>query len=211
MNELRKNNTNRVDSDIDKPNQNDTQKNTGVDTNANDARAINDALNNVLSDEKFLASPQMSAFLSYVVQETMAGNADRIKAYTVAVDALGKPTSFDPQNDPSVRVLANRLRTSLDNYYASNPEQALFIELYRGSYVPHFIDSSGYEHVQEIQYNKNESANAPLLKPCKKIENLYTPHNSIQGENAMRRERRRSRASVSRVNLWLLGGNKKFG
>ena len=124
-----------------------------------EVKRINNALDNVLSDDKFVASPKMSAFLSYVVQETVAGNSDRIKAYSVAVDALGKPTSFDPQTDPSVRVLANRLRASLVNYYTMNPEQALFIELYRGSYVPHFIDHLG-EHVQCVANNKLRSTDA---------------------------------------------------
>jgi len=206
MNEVRK--TNAI---INESIKNDSDQNSSVEKAASDMQLIQEALDSILSNEKFLASPQMSAFLSYVVRETVAGNADRIKAYTVAVDALGKPTSFDPQNDPSVRVLANRLRASLDNYYASNPEQALYIELYRGSYVPHFIDSSGYEHVQKIMKNRREAANAPLLKPYAKIENLYAPSKSIRGENAMRREQQKADNSVNRVNAWLLGGGKKYG
>ena len=51
----------------------------------------------------------------------MLGNKSRIKAYTVAVDALGKPDTFDPQNDPVVRVLAGRLRSSLSGYYENHP------------------------------------------------------------------------------------------
>ncbi len=109
---------------------------------------IKGALSNVLSDLKFQRSPLMSAFLSYVVQETVAGNSGRIKAYSVGVDALGKAATFDPQTDPSVRVLANRLRASLDDFNRRNPDQELVIALYRGSYVPHFFDRSGYEHVQ---------------------------------------------------------------
>ncbi len=96
------------------------------------------SLDNILADEKFSGSPQMSAFLRYVVTETLKGNADRIKAYTVAVDALGKSEAFDPQNDPSVRVLAKRLRSCLGEYHAraSNPER--IIEIRPGSYKPIF-------------------------------------------------------------------------
>ncbi len=121
-----------------------------MNTNNIETIHIQEALSNILSDDKFVASPQMSAFLSYVVKETIHGNAARIKAYTVAVDALGKPSTFDPQNDPSVRVLANRLRSSLKNYYDNNPEQPLFIELNRGSYVPHFIDHFGYGKLGKV-------------------------------------------------------------
>ena len=98
-----------------------------------------EALQEILSSKKFSSSPQMSAFLSYVVKETLKGNSSRIKAFTIAIDGLGKPDSFDPQRDPSVRVLAKRLRDSLDAYYAENSNPNLTIKLNPGSYIPHFI------------------------------------------------------------------------
>lgn len=109
-----------------------------------DRSAIIRSLEKILADEKFAGSPQMSAFLRYVVTETLQGNADRIKAYTVAVDALGKRESFDPQNDPSVRVLANRLRSSLDQYYKRTDNHEKIIEIRAGSYIPIFSEASSF-------------------------------------------------------------------
>ena len=100
---------------------------------------VTSALDGILTTDKFLASPQMSAFLRYVVEQTLIGNTRRIKAFTVGIEALGKPASFDPQTDPSVRVLAKRLRSSLDTYYAQNTETKVFIEMKPGSYVPKFL------------------------------------------------------------------------
>jgi tetratricopeptide (TPR) repeat protein len=100
---------------------------------------VNEALAATLADDKFAAAPQMSAFLKYVVEQTLLGHANRIKAYTVAIDALGKPTTFDPQNDPSVRVLAKRLRSSLDAYYERTANPGVVIEMKAGSYVPKFV------------------------------------------------------------------------
>ncbi len=100
---------------------------------------ITSALDGILTTDKFLASPQMSAFLRYVVEQTLIGNTRRIKAFTVGIEALGKPASFDPQTDPSVRVLAKRLRSSLDTYYLQNPDTTVFIEMKPGSYVPKFL------------------------------------------------------------------------
>jgi len=97
------------------------------------------ALNGILTTDKFSASPQMSAFLKYVVEQTLMGNTRRIKAFTVGIEALGKSPSFDPQTDPSVRVLAKRLRSSLDTYYEQNPTTPIFIEMKPGSYIPKFI------------------------------------------------------------------------
>ena len=80
----------------------------------------------------------MSAFLRYIVSETLDGNGNRIKAYTVGVDALGKADDFDAQSDPSVRVLALRLRKSLEAAYADEPECHARIVMTVGSYVPEF-------------------------------------------------------------------------
>lgn len=97
------------------------------------------ALNGILTTDKFAASPQMSAFLKYVVEQTLQGNTRRIKAFTVGIEALGKPASFDPQTDPSVRVLAKRLRSSLDAYYQQNLDTHVYIEMKPGSYIPRFL------------------------------------------------------------------------
>lgn len=104
-----------------------------------DAEEVTMALHTILTTDKFAASPQMSAFLKYVVEQTLIGNTRRIKAFTVGIEALGKPASFDPQTDPSVRVLAKRLRSSLDTYYVQNPETTVFIEMKPGCYVPKFL------------------------------------------------------------------------
>lgn len=120
-----------------------TQHNEGQ--NQPDNGQIIDALNSVLDSDKFTAAPQMSAFLRYVVEQAASGNMTRIKAYTVAIDALGKPDSFDPQNDPVVRVLAGRLRAALASYYEANPDVELRITMRPGSYVPSFVHRSAIE------------------------------------------------------------------
>lgn len=116
-----------------------------------DQRQIIDALNAILESDKFTAAPQMSAFLRYVVEQAASGNMTRIKAYTVAIDALGKPDSFDPQNDPVVRVLAGRLRAALASYYEANPETEIRITMRPGSYVPSFVYRSAMSSSDKLQ------------------------------------------------------------
>lgn len=72
-----------------------------------DSDVIQSELSRLLKDRRFSGAPQMSAFLRYIVTETLNGHASRIKAFSVGVDALGKPDTFDAQTDPSVRVLAS--------------------------------------------------------------------------------------------------------
>lgn len=74
---------------------------------------IRAALARVLACSNFRASPQLASFLSFVVEETLAGQADHIKGYSVAVGALGRSDTFDPQTNPIGRVEAGRLRRAL--------------------------------------------------------------------------------------------------
>ncbi len=114
---------------------------------------VTSALHGILTTDKFAASPQMSAFLKYVVEQTLMGNTRRIKAFTVGIEALGKSASFDPQTDPSVRVLAKRLRTSLDTYYSQNPATEIFIEMKPGSYIPKFLRRSEIQATSAVEHH----------------------------------------------------------
>jgi hypothetical protein len=48
-----------------------------------------------------------------------------INEYAIAVDALGRTSSFDPNSDASVRVHISRLRRKLKDYYAETGEPEL--------------------------------------------------------------------------------------
>jgi hypothetical protein len=101
-------------------------------------------LGRVLGSRFLDNSPRLASFLRYVVEETLAGRADRIKAYTVGLGALGRDESFDPMHDPIVRVEAVRLRRALEHYYASvGSEDPIEIALPPGRYVPAFRARNG--------------------------------------------------------------------
>src|SRR5919112_831458 len=92
-----------------------------------------------------LASPDLDApararrFLRYVVEETLAGRAERIKAYAVGMEVFGRDKNFDAQSDPAVRIEAGRLRRALERYYLSNGlSDPVVITIPKGAYVPHF-------------------------------------------------------------------------
>lgn len=114
--------------------------------NDTDRKKIISALEIVLLDEAFRAAPKSSAFLRYVVLQTLDGNAARIKAYSIAIDALSKPPTFDPQSDPSVRVMAKRLRDMLRAYYNQTSGHDVILLLIPGSYVPQFVINNDHKH-----------------------------------------------------------------
>ena len=72
----------------------------------------------MIGSDVFSRSPQLGAFLRFVVEAVLHGKADRIKAYTIGVEVLRRDTKFDPQLDPIVRVEATRLRRAIERYYA---------------------------------------------------------------------------------------------
>ncbi|MBL4890505.1 MAG: hypothetical protein JKX91_01495 [Rhizobiaceae bacterium] len=103
--------------------------------------AILDSLDKILKHSAFASSQQLSSFLRYVVNQKLDGNEDRLKAYTIAVDALDRPENFNPQIDPIVRVLAGRLRHGLELYYeGEGARDAVKISIPKGSYRPHFLE-----------------------------------------------------------------------
>ncbi|WP_295808752.1 hypothetical protein [uncultured Nitratireductor sp.] len=93
----------------------------------------------LLENPGFRASDRNRRFLRFVVEETIAGRADRIKAFTIAVDVFGRDANFDATVDPIVRIAAGQLRKSLRDYYAG-PGQAdpVQISIPLGAYVPTF-------------------------------------------------------------------------
>ncbi|WGD29951.1 hypothetical protein AncyloWKF20_19725 [Ancylobacter sp. WKF20] len=108
--------------------------------------AVRRALAQVLESEELRSSPQLSTILRFIVEATLQGRADAIKGYTIAVEALGRDASFDPQTDPIVRVEATRLRRALERYYAgAGAGDEIEIAVPRGSYVPQFILRRGSE------------------------------------------------------------------
>ena len=101
--------------------------------------AIRDQLERILGSEEFRASDKQRAFLSFVVDETLADRSSQLKGYTIAVSVYGRPDGFDPQVDPIVRVEAGRLRRALDRYYlTAGKNDPVRIKIPKGRYVPKF-------------------------------------------------------------------------
>jgi TolB-like protein len=105
---------------------------------------IQDALHRVLASRDFVNSERKRRFLKFVVQETLAGHAERIKAYSIALDAFDRDPSFNPVADPVVRIEAGRLRRCLEHYYlGEGAADRIRIIIPKGGYVPHFIVTDG--------------------------------------------------------------------
>ncbi len=99
-------------------------------------------LTRIFASKSFRQADRLKRFLSFIVKETIAGRGERLKEFVVGVEVFGKDDSFDPRNDPIVRVQARRLRAQLARYYREEgQDDELVIELPKGGYAPNFRSS----------------------------------------------------------------------
>lgn len=97
------------------------------------------ALVNALESPEFRSAPQLRSFLDFIVHAALENNQEKIKGYTIAVEALGRSEDFNPVTDPIVRVEAARLRRRLAKYYAgTGASERVRIVIPKGSYAPEF-------------------------------------------------------------------------
>ncbi len=107
-----------------------------------DPVAIRAELRSILLSSFVPDGSLLARILTYVVERTLAGDGRSIKAYTIAVEALGRSADFNPDRDSTVRVAAMRLRNALDLYYSGpGAENTLRIRLVPGCYRPTFEEA----------------------------------------------------------------------
>jgi hypothetical protein len=94
-------------------------------------------LQKLMASHAFRNSQRYPALLRYVVEQTLAGEANRLKERTLGIAVFHRAADYDTNADPVVRISAGEVRKRLAQYYQEHPQE-LRIDLPPGSYVPHF-------------------------------------------------------------------------
>ncbi len=97
------------------------------------------ALGRLLADAHLDGSDRLQAFLTYIVEEELAGRGDQIRSKTIAQDVYDRDTSegTDPEN--IVRVDARRLRQFLELHYEGiGKDDPVRLCIDSGGYRPRF-------------------------------------------------------------------------
>lgn len=103
------------------------------------APAVRETLERLLASETFGRSERARKLLRYLVEREQAGEADKLKGFSIAMDVFGKDGDFDPSTDAVVRVQAGRLRELLQHYFANEGiAEPIRIAIARGGYVPSY-------------------------------------------------------------------------
>ena len=98
-------------------------------------------LESILASEVFSRSQHLRRFLTFIVEQRLAGQGHSLKEAVLAHQLYGKGTDFDGGTDPVVRVDARRLRDKLREYYEGRSDPVV-ISLPKGGYVPVFEANS---------------------------------------------------------------------
>jgi hypothetical protein len=110
--------------------------------------AIEEQVERLLQTPYFSHSRRFPIFLRYVVQHTLAGQADAVKERTLGIEIFGRTADYDTSSDPIVRVTAAEIRKRIAQYYqeAAHDEE-IRLSLPPGSYIPQF-------HWPQVPQNK---------------------------------------------------------
>jgi TolB-like protein len=108
--------------------------------------AIHVQVQKIVSDPVFENSTILKNFLQYIVDQSLQGNSNQLKEYTIAINVLRKPVEFNTQENGIVRIHAARLRRILDLYYKERGQiDNIRISIPKGNYIPHFSKNNGHQ------------------------------------------------------------------
>lgn len=97
--------------------------------------SIREQLGRIVASDFFVHGPRQVRFLRYIVEETLAGQANRLNQFAVGIEVFDRDESFDPSTDAIVRVEAGRLRSKLAEYYAGpGHDDSVVITMPKGGY-----------------------------------------------------------------------------
>lgn len=104
-----------------------------------DKTAILEQTHRLVTNPFFSHSKRLPGFLNYVVEQTLASNAENIKERSLGVEIFGRDAEYDTASDPIVRVTAGEVRKRLAQYYQDPAHKhELRVTLPSGSYIPQF-------------------------------------------------------------------------
>ncbi len=129
-------------------------------TRTENPAAVREALSRILASDDFDTSDLVRRLLAHVVNETLSGRTDQIETSTIARSVFARDGRFDEELDPIVKIVAARLRRSLDRYYLGcGRNDPLRIHLPRAKYVPDF-EMTAHAASRQQSYARRDTAEA---------------------------------------------------
>lgn len=105
---------------------------------------IQNQIERILHSEELRGCENLRRLLKFLADRSACGRADELKEYIVAIDGLGKPSSYDPRKNSTVRIQVGRLRQKLADYYrAEGQRDPIVIDVPKGRFKLKFEYRNG--------------------------------------------------------------------
>jgi hypothetical protein len=89
----------------------------------------------IVHSETLRSSEALRRLLRFLGEKSVSGEADDLKEYTVGVDGMGRPPTYDPRHDAAARIQVGRLRQKLADYYRTEgKDDTMVVELPKGQF-----------------------------------------------------------------------------
>jgi hypothetical protein len=106
-----------------------------IDSKTEQDEVLQSQIDRILHSDEFRSSEVLRRLLSYLADKALSGEADQLKEYVIAIDGLGKPSSYDPQHNSAVRIQVGRLRQKLAEYYRTEgKDDDVVVDLPKGRF-----------------------------------------------------------------------------
>jgi hypothetical protein len=116
----------------------------------------------ILASRQFAHADILKRVLRYLVEHSTNPNCPPPKEYEIAVQAMGRPQSFDSRTDPIVRVTIATIRERLQAYFATEGNRELCrLEIPKGQYRVVFIEADRVQPAPE----EDRSATSQSWRP----------------------------------------------
>ena len=138
----------------------------------------------IIEGEAFKGSQRSGQFLTYIVDQAIAGHLELLKERMIGIELFGRSPSYDTSEDAIVRVTASDVRKRLLQHYGKYGSTSDFrIALPLGSYVPEIIHNhkgktgqlrAGNEHAEP-----SENLSVSARQPDSQLAALHGPEIAV--------------------------------
>lgn len=133
------------------------------------ADCIREAQNRILESEDFHNVERLKQILKYVVDRHLAGEAQNIRAKSIAMDVYGYSPDEVADRESAIRVDIGRLRRRLAAYYANKGKNdPIVIALPKGSYAPEILISDSNSIA-----SAHEAGRSDVLRSQKALDGVF--------------------------------------
>ena len=133
-----------------------------------EAEAAHQALESILSSKHFVNAHKKKKFLRLICDFYFDGRAQELNEHILGFKVFGRDSSYNPSDDPIVRVFAHEIRKKLEAYYDNEGANDPFrLEIPAGSYQPVFtrqLPDTATEFAEAAIATPHESGVGPAVR-----------------------------------------------